>query len=614
MIRKYKRSLTGQSRNSGRGRLGVKTLMLCLLFICASALTAQVEEDVPPPALGYGIQIQEQEVFQIYIGRADQSAADRARYIQQRIDRVLAENPQPDGRISAGVGLIQILLDNEPIAVLTTEDAAAAGTTLPTLAAQIQGRLDTALVPAEPLVTSNTAEKRAEDFMDRFQEFSRSGQFTDAVIGIFLLLGLLVLTYLISRFFNFLHDRFLTRQWSDVVIRGHILFRGMMLGAVIRTLLKFAHLVTLILLVYGAFNRAIYLFALQADGLAVQYIGAVLDSIVTVAIIILVWKTSGRLLEFIIRSLPGWQERLMKPLRFQELTIISNAQMQSALLFLVRAMRLLVRLSLLYLLVTLILGYFPLTRGWSNSLQSYIMLPLQASFAAVVDFLPNLFFIAIIVLITYYAMRFIRLFFREIETERVTLPGFYSDWAQPTYRIAAFAMAAFSAVLIFPYLPGSGSEAFKGISIFLGFLISLGSSAVIANIMAGLVVTYMRPFQIGDRVKIADTIGDVVEKNLLVTRLRTIKNVIITIPNGMVLSSHIINYSASNDARGLILHTAVTIGYDVPWRTVHNLLIAAARNTNGIKTEPGPFVHQTELSDFYVAYELNASTEEPNRM
>ena len=145
-------------------------------------------------------------------------------------------------------------------------------------------------------------------------------------------------------------------------------------------------------------------------------------------------------------------------------------------------------------------------------------------------------------------------------------------------------------------------------------LVSFGSSSAIANIVAGVVMTYMRPFQLGDRVKIADTVGDIVEKTLLVTRIRTIKNVDITVPNAMVLSSHIINYSSTAKEGGVVLHTSVTIGYDAPWRQVHELLLAAADSTRGLMKEPKPFVLQTSLDDFYVSYELNAYTDNPNVM
>jgi small-conductance mechanosensitive channel len=213
-----------------------------------------------------------------------------------------------------------------------------------------------------------------------------------------------------------------------------------------------------------------------------------------------------------------------------------------------------------------------------------------------------------------YVIKGIRFFFSALASGAISLPGFYQDWAIPTYKIVRFLVIAFGVVVIFPYLPGAKSPAFQGVSIFLGVLFSLGSTSAVANMVAGVILTYMRPFKMGDRVKIADAVGDVVEKTLLVTRLTTIKNVEITIPNAMVLGSHIINYSSSAKDLGLVLHTTVTIGYDAPWRKVHELLINAAQATEGALKEPAPYVLQTALDDFYVHYELNCYTNEPNMM
>ena len=173
---------------------------------------------------------------------------------------------------------------------------------------------------------------------------------------------------------------------------------------------------------------------------------------------------------------------------------------------------------------------------------------------------------------------------------------------------------ALALILVWPHLPSSDRPEFRGVAAFLGLLLSLGAASAVSNVIGGVVMTYMRPFQIGDRVKIADTMGDIVGKTLLVTRVRTTKNVEITIPNSMVLGSHIINYSTTAQEGGLILHTTVTIGYDVPWRQVHELLIGSALKCERILPEPRPFVLQTALNDFSVAYELNAYTNEPNSM
>jgi len=213
--------------------------------------------------------------------------------------------------------------------------------------------------------------------------------------------------------------------------------------------------------------------------------------------------------------------------------------------------------------------------------------------------------------LTFYGIRLARAAFGEVERGTIALPGFETDWAAPTYRIVRFLILVFAVIVAFPYLPGSGSPAFKGISLFLGLLISLGSSSAIANVIAGAILTYTKAFRIGDRVKIAATEGYVLEKTLLATRVRTTKNVEITVPNSLVLSSHIVNYSVAARGEGLVLHTAVTIGYDVPWRKVHALLLDAAARTEGIVAEPQPFVLQLSLDDYYPTYELNVFTRDP---
>ena len=173
---------------------------------------------------------------------------------------------------------------------------------------------------------------------------------------------------------------------------------------------------------------------------------------------------------------------------------------------------------------------------------------------------------------------------------------------------------AFAGVIAFPYIPGSESPAFKGISIFLGVLFSLGSTSAIANILAGYTLTYRRIFKVGDRVKIADFTGDVIDTRLQVVHLRTIKNEEIIVPSSMIVNSHVINYSSLARTQGLILHTSVTIGYDTPWRQVEALLLMAAERTPGLMREPAPFILQTSLDDFYVAYELNVYTDDPLTM
>jgi small-conductance mechanosensitive channel len=229
-------------------------------------------------------------------------------------------------------------------------------------------------------------------------------------------------------------------------------------------------------------------------------------------------------------------------------------------------------------------------------------------------YLPNFFFLLVLFLVTRYALKLLRFFFRETERGRMVFPGFYPDWAMPTFKLVRLIVIALALVVAFPYLPGSTSPAFQGISIFLGVLVSLGSTSAVANMVAGVILTYMRSFKVGDFVKIQETQGLVVGCGLLVTRIRTPKEEVVTIPNASVLATHVVNYSSRAREGGVILHSAVTIGYDAPWRQVHALLLSAAERTEGVLKSPAPFVLQNSLDDFYVTYELNAFTATPEVM
>ncbi len=271
-------------------------------------------------------------------------------------------------------------------------------------------------------------------------------------------------------------------------------------------------------------------------------------------------------------------------------------------------------LLLVYFYLEFVLSLFPWTRGFADSMVIAARSAVVRVFSGLVGYLPELFNIVVVLIVARIALRILKQLFGQVAAQRIQISGFYPEWALPTYSLLRVLVIAVAAVMVFPYLPGSGSDGFKGVSVFVGLLVSLGSASAIANVVSGIVITYMRPFRIGDRVKIADAVGDVTDKDLFVVRLRTPKNVDITVPNALVLANHIVNFSSSAGSRGLILHPAVTIGYDVPWRKVHELLLDAARKTEGIRAEPEPFVLQTSLDDSYVRYELNAYTDQPQDM
>ena len=259
-------------------------------------------------------------------------------------------------------------------------------------------------------------------------------------------------------------------------------------------------------------------------------------------------------------------------------------------------------------------GLYPQTAGVSTTLINHLGSAFAGAGLAFVNYLPSGGFVLAVILLTRYLLRGLKFLAKAVETGDLPIRGLHSEMAKPTYQLVRFVVVIFALVVAFPSLPGGQSEAFKGISIFIGLLLSLGSSSAVGNVLAGLVLTYMRPFRPGDRVKIADTVGDVLEKSLLVTRVHTIKNVEVVIPNSAILSSQILNYSSLAQRQGLIMNTTVTIGYNTAWRTVHDLLIQAALQTEGVLSQPVPFVLQTSLNDFHISYELNAYTDRANDM
>ncbi len=329
---------------------------------------------------------------------------------------------------------------------------------------------------------------------------------------------------------------------------------------------------------------------------------------------IALFRGIGTLNRLINNRYKRWLDDTKKRFGLESSQFLSAERTVSIVTFVKRSLSLFMGVILTYSYAAVVFSLFSFSSTWAAQLLYFILSPLSVVWKSFVTFLPNLFFIIVLSVVFYYLTRLVKVVFKEVERGTIELPGFYQDWSMPTYNIVRLMIIVLAAIVIFPYLPGSNSPFFQGISVFIGILFSLGSSSATTNMVAGVVLTYMRPFVIGDRVKIADTVGDVLEKTLLVTRIKTIKNVDVTIPNAMVLGSHIINYSSSANNPGIILNTSVTIGYDVPWRTVHQLLVSAAESTSDVLKEPRPFVLQTALNDFYVAYEINCYTNKSSGM
>jgi small-conductance mechanosensitive channel len=294
--------------------------------------------------------------------------------------------------------------------------------------------------------------------------------------------------------------------------------------------------------------------------------------------------------------------------------LISAGSIWVVVRFIVRLASLVAALALMYAYLHIVLNLFPWTRALSGNLRALTVTPFVALAGEVLASIPSLLVIFVIVVAARYLINLARLFFSAIEKGTIKVSTFEAEWSNPTFNIVRVLIIAFAAMIAYPYIPGSQSAAFKGLTIFVGVLFSLGSSSLLANIIAGYTMTYRRAFHVGDRIKVVDIMGDVSEIGLMVTHLRSVKNEELVVPNSVILNSNIINYTALARVRGLVLHTTVGIGYETPWRQVEAMLLLAAKRTPGLLCEPAPFVLQQSLGDYAVNYELNVYCDKPAEM
>ncbi|MEN6623161.1 MAG: mechanosensitive ion channel family protein, partial [Smithella sp.] len=315
------------------------------------------------------------------------------------------------------------------------------------------------------------------------------------------------------------------------------------------------------------------------------------------------------------RRLSGFLERSVKSrvrsLAIQSFEVVRAQHIWGVIKGILYTFRMAIIVIVSFTYLHFVLALFPWTRGLANRLLDLIIIPLAQMGRTIVYTIPNILILLIFYFFFRFILRLLYLFFDAISREKVKLEGFDSDWAMPTFKIIRFLLIAFGLIMAYPFIPGSESDAFKGISIFLGVVFSFGSTSLVSNIIAGYMLTYRRAFKAGDRVKIGDVMGDVTQIRLQVTHLRTIKNEEVSIPNSQILNGNVINYSSLARTHGLILHTTVGIGYEIPWRQVEAMLLLAAKRTPGLLKDPSPFVLQKELKDFAIFYELNVYIDNP---
>lgn len=307
------------------------------------------------------------------------------------------------------------------------------------------------------------------------------------------------------------------------------------------------------------------------------------------------------------------KERYLKGIVIRGATIVTPQRQRKFVWLILNMMQWVLFITSIYLALPFILNQFPGTEGYASTLFNYFLSPLKNIAKAVIDYLPDMATIIVICVVFAYVLKALKFLANEIEIGNITIAGFYKDWARPTYAIIRTLFLLFMLIVIFPYFPGSESPIFKGVSVFVGVLLTFSSAGVLGNIISGLMLTYMRPFSIGDRIKIGDVSGDIIEKTLLATRVRTIKNEIISIPNSQVMNSHTVNYSVDNEEYPLIIHTKITLAYEVPWQQVHELSLLACSKVELLEQTPAPFILQSSLEDFYVVYQINAYTKQPHR-
>ncbi len=335
---------------------------------------------------------------------------------------------------------------------------------------------------------------------------------------------------------------------------------------------------------------------------------SVLCSIILIFMLALV----TRLTTSLYLKLKSWRGHRIKAIKIQQAELIGEHALYELIVSFVRFTQIALIIFIVIGYVLQCLSFFPGTRHLSKAIVANAIAPLHAFIDGIIDFIPETLALVGIIVIAYLVNSFAHFIFNALEDSTIRVADFDPDWAEPTYKLVRGLIFVIAFMVALPYLPGWGSPAFNQVGLLLGLLVSLGSTGVVGNVMAGTVLTYTNAFKLGDRVKIGECTGDVVEKTLFVTRLKTPKNEIVSIPNAQILNTNVMNYSIHAKTGTLTIYTSVTIGYESPYEQIQSLLINAALECPGIESEPKPFVLQTSLDDYYITYQINAFTKLAN--
>ena len=343
------------------------------------------------------------------------------------------------------------------------------------------------------------------------------------------------------------------------------------------------------------------------------YINGVMYAILATAAVVVLLRLRRKLADAVDRRVGRWA-RARERIRLRGLDLMSRKRVHDSVVVALKISTYIAVFLVLYIYVSLVLSFFPVTAPYAGQLFQYVWQPATEIGLAVLGYLPNVAYLALIVVVARYALKLLRFLLNAVGKGDLVVGTFDPEWADPTYKLLRVLAIVFALMIGFPYLPGADSKFFQGFSLFVGALVTLGSSAAVGNMVAGVILTYTRAFRIGDRVRIGEAVGDVQIKSLFVTQLRTIYNEDITLPNGVVLGGQVVNYSSAAKRGALVLRTEVGLGYDVHWSKIEELLKLAANQTQGILPDPPPFVWPKALGDFAVVYELHAYTDRADAM
>lgn len=353
-----------------------------------------------------------------------------------------------------------------------------------------------------------------------------------------------------------------------------------------------------------------YRYERSSQLLIKRIIYAVVATLLLIVILFLLKLFSKRINDFLESKLKSKIEGL----ETQSFSLIQAKQLWTGLKGFINTVKFFLIVLLILIYINFVLGLFPLTRPIAKEIFSLIFEPLGLIGRSILSALPNIAFLVILIICVRYLLKLVKLFFKGISQGTIELTNFDPDWSIPTYKIVRFLIIVFTVVIAYPYIPGSESDAFKGVSVLLGIMFSIGSSSFISNIVAGYSLTYRRAFKLGDFIKVDNDFGEVIDMKPFVTRIRTPKNEEVIIPNSKLIDTQVFNYSSLAKKKGLILHTSVGIGYETPWRLVEEMLRTAADRTEGLLKDPPSYVLQKSLGDFAIVYEINAYCNEPSQM